>query len=99
MLLAAGTVLSFVNLALLGMGADTWGKGTLISGLVVAAGILPVFLFRHYVIDKGVFPTSMTEDMHLAPESGVVAASGWLPFLTVALGVVVVVIARLVAVY
>ena len=98
-LLAAGTVLSFVNLALLGMGADTWGKGTLISGLVVAAGILPVFLFRHYVTDKGVFPASMTEDMHLAPETGVVARSGWLPFLTVALGVAVVVIARLLAVY
>ena len=98
-LLAAGTVLSFVNLALLGMGADTWGKGTLISGLVVAAGILPVFLFRHYVTDKGVFPASMSEDMHLAPEPGVKAASGRLPFLTLALGVAVVVVARTVAVY
>jgi amino acid transporter len=98
-LLVAGGVLAFVNLALLGLGADTWGAGTLVSGLVVAAGILPVFLFRHYVTDKGVFPASMTEDMHLAPEEGVKPNSGWLPFLTVVAGVAVVVIARMCAVY
>ena len=98
-LIIAGAVLSFVNLALLGMGADTWGSGTLIAGLAVAAGIVPVFLFRHYVTDKGVFPASMTEDMHLVPEKGVTNASGWLPFLTVALGVVVVVVARMAARY
>jgi amino acid transporter len=98
-LLVAGGVLSFVNLALLGMGADTWGAGTLLSGLIVAAGIVPVFLYRHYVTDKGVFPASMTEDMHLAPEAGVKSSSGWLPFLAVAAGVAVVVVARLFAVY
>ena len=95
----AGTVLSFVNLALLGMGADTWGKGTLISGLVVAAGILPVFLFRHYVTDKGVFPASMTQDMHLEHEPGVVKSSRLLPFLTIGAGVAVVVVSRMLAVY
>lgn len=99
LLLAAGTVLAFVNLGLLGMGADTWGAGTLVSGLVVAAGILPVFLFRHYVTDKGVFPASMTEDMHLRHEDGATAKSGLLPLLTVLLGVAVVVVARLIAVY
>ncbi len=99
LLLAAGTALSFVNLAFLGMGADTWGKGTLLSGLVVAAGILPVFLFRHYVTDKGVFPASMTEDMHLGHERGVSRSSGLLPFLTVAAGIAVVAITRMFAVY
>jgi amino acid transporter len=99
LLLAAGTVLAFVNLALLGMGADTWGTGTLVSGLVVAAGILPVFLFRHYVTDKGVFPPSMTEDMHLGHEDAVAKKSGLLPLLTVLAGVAVVVAARLYAVY
>jgi amino acid transporter len=98
-LLAAGVVLAFVNMALLGMGADTWGAGTLISGLVVAAGITPVFLYRHYVTDKGVFPRSMTEDMHLADETGVAKHSGLLPFLTVAAGAAVLVITRMLAVY
>jgi len=99
LLLAAGTVLAFVNMGLLGMGADTWGIGTLISGLVVAAGILPVFLFRHYITDKGVFPASMTEDMHLGHEDAGARKSGLLPFLTVLLGVAVVVATRLFAVY
>ncbi len=99
LLLAGGVVLSFINLALLGMGADTWGKGTLLSGLVVAAGILPVFLFRHYVTDKGVFPASMSEDMHLGHEPGVAKSSGLLPLLTVLAGVAVVVISRMFAVY
>jgi amino acid transporter len=98
-LLAAGVVLSFVNIALLGMGADTWGKGTLIVGLMVAAGILPVFLFRHYVTDKGVFPTSMTQDMHLADDKGAKGRSGVLALLTVVGGVAVLVIARLLAKY
>jgi len=99
LLLAAGVVLSFVNLALLGMGADTWGSGTLIVGLLVAAGILPVFLYRHYVTDQGVFPASMTEDMHLGHEDGAAPRSGLLPFLTVLLGVAVVIISRLIAAY
>lgn len=98
-LLAAGTVLAFVNMALLGMGADTWGTGTLICGLAAAAGILPVFLFRHYVTDKGVFPASMTEDMHLRHDEGAAKHSALLPFLTVLLGVAVVIGVRLIAVY
>jgi amino acid transporter len=98
-LLVAGGVLSFVNLALLGMGADTWGKGTLVTGLVVAAGIIPVFLFRHYVTDKGVFPASMLEDMHLTAEPGAGKSAGMLPYLTVFAGVVVLVVAHKLAVY
>jgi amino acid transporter len=98
-LLVAGGVLAFVNLALMGMGADIWGKGTLVTGLVVAAGIIPVFLFRHYVTDKGVFPASMLEDMHLQAEPGVAKAAGYLPYLTIAAGVAVVLIAHAIAVY
>ena len=99
-LLVAGTVLSFVNLALLGMGADIWGKGTLVTGLIVAMGIIPVFLFRHYVTDKGVFPASMLEDMHLAgSEGGIAKKAGYLPYLTVAAGIAVLFVAHALAVY
>jgi amino acid transporter len=98
-LLVLGGVLSFVNLGLLGMGADTWGKGTLVTGLVVAAGIIPVFLFRHYITDKGVFPPSMLEDMHLTAEPGAGKSAGILPYLTVLAGVVVLVVAHKLAVY
>jgi len=98
-LLFAGGALSFVNLALMGMGADIWGKGTLVTGLIVAAGIIPVFLFRHYVTDKGVFPASMLEDMHLKAEPGVAKSAGYLPYLTVAAGIAVLIIAHAMAVY
>ena len=47
-------MLSFVNLAFMGFGADSYGAGTLTSGLVFAALIVPVFIYRHYVQDKGV---------------------------------------------
>ena len=99
-LLVAGGVLSFVNLALLGMGADIWGKGTLVTGLIVAAGIIPVFLFRHYVTDKGTFPASMLEDMHLGgEEGGATRRAGYLPYLTVVAGLVVLFVTHKLAVY
>ena len=98
-LLAAGGVLSFVNLAFLGMGANVWGAGTLEAGLIWAALIIPVFLFRHYIQDRGKFPKAMVEDMHLAPEDGVVLRAGMLPYVTLLVGVGVVVLARWLAVY
>jgi amino acid transporter len=97
-LLAAGTVLAFVNLALMGVGADMLGKGTLYTGLICVALILPVFAWRHYVVDKGRFPEEMVEDLHLAGEAGVRTGSGVLPYLTVAAGVVVVAVSHWLAV-
>lgn len=98
-LLAGGTALSFVNLVLLGMGADIWGAGTLVTGVICSALIIPVFCFRHYVTDKGRFPAAMMEDMHLRQEPGASTRAGMLPYLALAAGAVVVIVARLVAVY
>ena len=59
-----------------------------------------MFLFRHYVTDKGVFPESMLEDMHLHHEEGGTAKkAGYLPYLTVAAGLAVIWIAHSMAVY
>ena len=55
-IMAAGAVLSFVNLAFMGFGADVYGSGTLTTGLAFAALIVPVFVYRHYIQDKGSFP-------------------------------------------
>jgi amino acid transporter len=88
-LLVAGTILSFVNLALMGLGADTWGKGTLVSGIVFAALIVPVFVWRHYVTDKGQFPAAMTDDMGLG-DTDVQKRAGVWPYVTLIAGVVVV---------
>ena len=92
LLLILGGLLSFVNLALMGMGADVWGAGTLKTGLFMATLIVPVFIFRHFVQDKGKFPTAMLEDMHIgADEAGVSSRAGVLPYLALIIGVLVVV--------
>jgi amino acid transporter len=96
--LAIGGVLSFVNLALMGLGADIYGAGTLTAGLVFASLIVPVFLYRHYVQDKGIFPKEMAEDMHIGDDDGVKRA-GILPYVVLAAGVLVVIVANKMAVY
>ena len=98
-LLGAGAVLSFVNLVLMGAGADIWGSGTLATGIVCAALIFPVFVFRHFIQDRGVFPPAMTEDLHLLREPGVRSRAGMLPYLTLAAGIVVVLLSHHFAVY
>lgn len=90
-LLILGGLLGYVNLALMGMGANIWGSGTLMTGLVFASLILPVFIYRHFVQDKGVFPKSMLEDMHLiGNEVGVANRAGMLPYAALVAGVLVV---------
>jgi len=98
LILAIGAVLSFVNMALMGLGADIYGAGTLTAGLVFASLIIPVFLYRHYVQDKGVFPSAMAEDMHIGDDDGVKRA-GVLPYVVLAAGVLVVIVANRMAVY
>src|SRR5208282_4063562 len=74
--LAVGAVLSFVNLAFMGFGADVYGAGTLITGLLFAALIVPVFVFRHYVQDKGAFPREMAQDLDMVDGEKIVKRAG-----------------------
>jgi hypothetical protein len=60
--------------------------------------IIPVFLYRHYVQDKGMFPADMVEDMHIADDDGTKRA-GVLPYLVLVAGVLVVIVASRMAVY
>ena len=97
--LSVGAVLSFVNLAFMGFGADVYGVGTLSTGLVFCALIIPVFFYRHYLQDKGHFPEEMKEDLgHNSGASQVKRAGIW-PYLVLAAGVAVVVITHQLAVY
>ncbi len=58
--------LAFVNALFLGAGAKVWGySNALWSGLIFAALILPVFYWRHYIVDKGHFPKEAMEDLGL----------------------------------
>ena len=90
-LIVLGTLLAFVNISLMGLGANIWGAGTLMSGLVMAAAVIPIFMWRHYITDKGQFPKAMLEDMHLdTNEKGVSTRAGVLPYLTLAAGALIV---------
>jgi amino acid transporter len=98
-IIAAGTVLSFVNLAFVGMGADVYGEGTLRTGLLFALLIVPIFGFRHYLQDKGRFPSAMLDEMELGEGAQVKRRAGVLPYLALALGVAVVYVTHRIAVY
>lgn len=91
-LLAVGVVLSFVNLVFLGAGANVWGAGTLLTGIVVISLIIPVFLYRHYVTDRGQYPKTMLIDLHvdMNDDSSFEKKAGILPYVTIAAGIAVV---------
>ncbi len=98
-ILVVGAGLSFVNLAFMGFGADVYGVGTLSTGLVFAALIIPVFIYRHYFRDKGHFPDEMKLDLGQDGDTGVRKRAGIWPFVVLALGVAVVAITHRLAVY
>jgi amino acid transporter len=88
-LLATGSLFGFFNLAFMGIGADLWGGHTLRNGLIFAALIVPVFIYRHYVQDKGNFPDTLARE--ISPTDGVTArhAGNW-PYIAIAVGSAVV---------
>ena len=98
-IIAAGAVLGFVNLAFMGMGADVTGVGTLRSGLIFAALIIPVFVYRHYLQDKGQFPPSMVEDLEIGPGQQLVRRAGIWPYVTLVLAVLVLLVTHALARY
>jgi amino acid transporter len=93
-ILGLGTAFAFVNAVFMGAGAKVWNPMALWAGFIAAALIIPVFLFRHYVQDKGVFPAHMLEDLNLKPGDLAVKKAGYLPYLTLAAGVAVVLISN-----
>ncbi len=80
-LLALGGLFGFVNMVFVGAGADVWGEGTLRNGLIATTLIIPVFIFRHYVQDKGVFPSHMRDDAEMAHGLVVHRRAGVWPYL------------------
>lgn len=98
-LLGLGAFLGFVNMAFVGAGADIWGEGTLRNGLITITLIIPVFVFRHYIQDKGKFPDAMLEDIGMHAEEPLTKNAGILPYLALILCVLVVWISHKLAVF
>jgi amino acid transporter len=101
-ILALGGIFAFVNAIFMGAGAKiwhivenpSWYDNPLWIGLIVAALIIPVYAFRHYVQDKGQFPPQMMADLGLKPGDLGQKKAGMLPYLALAAGVAVVVLSN-----
>jgi len=93
-LIIIGTTLAFVNVTMMGLGANIWGAGTLMSGLVMAGAVIPIFIWRHYVVDKGVFPKEMQQDMLLGnDQESNKSKAGVLPYIALIAGGVILYVA------
>ncbi len=80
-LLTLAAIFGFINMIFMGAGADVWGAGTLRNGLIAAALIVPVFLYRHYIQDGGVFPMGNAEAEYSTRDLGTTRSAGMLPYL------------------
>ena len=68
-----------------------WGYNTALwAGLVMAALILPVFYYRHYIQDGGRFPKGALEDLGLKDGDMGERKAGFLPYLALIAGAAVV---------
>lgn len=97
-LLAVGAVCGFFNLLIMGWGADFWGQRVLLTSLVIVAGIIPIFAYRHYVTDGGRFPTWMQDDLE---ENGrpIRRRAGVLPYIALLAGGLTIYAGHLLATY
>jgi amino acid transporter len=95
-LIGVGTALAFFNAFLLGAGANVYGSGTLITGLLAAAIALPIFAWRHYVTDHGVFPAHMLADLHIRDLTHAPRRAGAKPYLAFTGGVLAVLAGKLI---
>ncbi len=90
-LIGLNTVLAFVNALFLGAGAKVWGYNTALwAGLIFAALIIPVFIFRHYVQDGGKFPKGALEELGLKEGDLGERKAGMWPYVTLIAGAVLV---------
>lgn len=93
-ILGLGAIFAFCNALFMGAGAKTWNPYALWAGLITAAMIIPVFIFRHYIQDGGKFPHEADEDLRVGSGGRTQKRAGVLPYLTLAGGLAVVLLAN-----
>ena len=100
-LFIAGIVLGLVDAFLIGMGTDVFGNGALWVGLVVVLSVIPIFIYRHYFIDKGIFPKEYADDIPVDHDhdSGFTKRAGILPYIALLLAIILMFIGYNLGVY
>jgi amino acid transporter len=99
-LLGIGAALGFFDMFLIGMGANSYGNGVLLWGFVTVFAIVPIFLYRHYIVDKGKFPADFSADIQPGgPVTTVNFRAGKLVYLSVAAAALAVFLGYHLAVY
>ncbi|MDQ7249392.1 APC family permease [Dongia sedimenti] len=93
-IIALGGIFAYVNAVFMGAGAKVWNPLALWAGLIFAALIIPVFCFRHYIQDGGKFPSRMLDDLGLKEGDLGHKKAGFLPYLTLIAGAVVVLVSN-----
>jgi len=93
-ILGLGAIFGFCNALFMGAGAKTWNPYALWAGLITAAMIVPVFIFRHYIQDGGRFPHEMDDDLRVGGQALTQKRAGILPYVTLAGGLAVVLLAN-----
>jgi len=97
-LLIVGGACGYLNLLIMGWGADFWGERVLLTSLVITAGIIPIFLYRHYVTDGGQFPPWMARDL-IEDGALIKKRAGMLPYIVLATGGLTIYVGHLLARY
>ena len=94
-LIGLNTVLAFVNALFLGAGAKVWGYSTRALGwLHLRRADPPGLRLRHYVQDGGKFPPGALAELGLKEGDMGERKAGMLPYLTLAAGAAVVLVAN-----
>lgn len=88
-LIVFNAVLGYLNIFFIGFAAHVIGKGPILSGFFWAALIIPVFLYRHYVTDKGVYPEHMYADLGIVEGQHPITKAGYWPNVALAGAVIV----------
>jgi len=65
MIYIIGPILSVINLAFIIFGANVFAPNALWYGLGIIALVIPIFCYRHYVVDKGVWPKAAQEHLEI----------------------------------
>lgn len=97
----SGIIIGFIDASLIGMGTDVFGSGALWVGLAVVFSVIPFFIYRHYIVDKGVFPKEYADDIPVDHDhdAGFTKRAGILPYAALASAIIIMLIGYNLGVY